>query len=151
MLQVRVSRNYRKQKQPKQRSPASGVTQTPDKRVTLADRKKALKQSGILGKPRGKAKPATATPAAKPAVKPAAKLAAPDAEKEEGAEIPKPATAKPAAKPDAPEGREEKEGDEPAAKSPTKKQKRGTEQKTPVQEDKMYVYVLHPKLVYMVY
>jgi hypothetical protein len=51
-LQVRVSRNYQKSKQLTPRS--TDVKQTQGKRITIADRKRSLQESGTQGKPRGK-------------------------------------------------------------------------------------------------
>ena len=56
------------------------------------------------------------------------------------------ATAKPTAKPAATEEEEEEEEEAPDAHA-----KSTSKNKKTVVQDKMYVYLLHPKLVYMVY
>jgi hypothetical protein len=58
------------------------------------------------------------------------------------------ATAKPTAKPAATDEEEEEEEEEEA---PDAHAKSTSKNKKTVVQDKMYVYLLHPKLVYMVY
>ncbi len=123
-LQVRVSRNYQKSKQLTPRS--TDVKQTQGKRITIADRKRSLQESGTQGKPRGK--PRTKRYHTTTLLMWYVYYFTTYARSPDLPNLP-PRTAKPTAKPAAPDG----------------------EQEEVVAQEKMYVYLLNHKLVYMVY